>query len=147
MPTPRRCANARARSTDTPHGAPVSRSRPARIGLPRLIDARSVPVGAKRATRSAGRFMRTSPVNGCDDAALRTISIRSTGPRRMAIVDPLALSRLQHRLARFGRVGLAQLPTPLEPLPRLTAHLNGPRVWVKREDCTGLAFGGNKLRK
>ena len=63
------------------------------------------------------------------------------------IVDTAALSRLQQQLERIGRVGLAQLPTPLEPLPRLTAHLGGPRVWVKREDCTGLGFGGNKLRK
>src|SRR4029077_14693483 len=43
--------------------------------------------------------------------------------------------------------GLANLPTPLEPMKRLTAHLGGPRLWVKREDATGLGFGGNKLRK
>jgi len=42
---------------------------------------------------------------------------------------------------------LANLPTPLEPMKRLTAHLGGPRLWVKREDATGLGFGGNKLRK
>ena len=54
---------------------------------------------------------------------------------------------LEQRLDRFPRVGIAHLPTPLEPLPRLTAHLGGPRLWVKREDCTGLGFGGNKLRK
>src|SRR6187455_561438 len=42
---------------------------------------------------------------------------------------------------------LAALPTPLEPMRRLTAHLGGPRLWVKREDATGLGFGGNKLRK
>jgi L-cysteate sulfo-lyase len=65
----------------------------------------------------------------------------------MAIVDTAGLSRLQQQLERFARVGLAQLPTPLEPLPRLTAYLSGPRVWVKREDCSGLGFGGNKLRK
>ena len=50
-------------------------------------------------------------------------------------------------LDRFGRLGLAQLPTPLEPMKRLSAHLGGPNLWVKREDCTGLVFGGNKLRK
>lgn len=54
---------------------------------------------------------------------------------------------LEARLSRFPRVGLARLPTPLEPLPRLTAALGGPRLWVKREDCTGFGFGGNKLRK
>ncbi|MEM8744865.1 MAG: pyridoxal-phosphate dependent enzyme, partial [Pseudomonadota bacterium] len=51
------------------------------------------------------------------------------------------------RLARFPRLGLAHLPTPLEPLERLTAHVGGPRLWVKREDLTGVGFGGNKLRK
>lgn len=50
-------------------------------------------------------------------------------------------------LSRFPRVSLAHLPTPLEFLPRLTAHLNGPNIYVKRDDCTGLAMGGNKTRK
>ena len=54
---------------------------------------------------------------------------------------------LTDRLAAFPRLGLADLPTPLEPMKRLTAHLGGPRLWVKREDATGLGFGGNKLRK
>jgi len=56
-------------------------------------------------------------------------------------------STLGQRLASFPRLGLAQLPTPLEPMQRLTIHLGGPRLWVKREDATGLGFGGNKLRK
>lgn len=54
---------------------------------------------------------------------------------------------LADRLVVFPRLGLADLPTPLEPMKRLTAHLGGPRLWVKREDATGLGFGGNKLRK
>src|SRR4029077_18534900 len=44
-------------------------------------------------------------------------------------------------------LGLAHLPTPLEPLGRLSAFLGGPRIWVKREDASGIGFGGNKLRK
>lgn len=56
-------------------------------------------------------------------------------------------SSLEARLARFPRLGLTRLPTPLEPLPRLSAAIGGPRLWVKREDCTGFGFGGNKLRK
>src|SRR5271156_3093980 len=56
-------------------------------------------------------------------------------------------SSLFDRLAVFPRLGLADLPTPLEPMKRLTAHLGGPNIWVKREDATGLGFGGNKLRK
>lgn len=50
-------------------------------------------------------------------------------------------------LARFPRVKLCHAPTPLEPMPRLSAHLGGPQLWVKRDDCTGLATGGNKNRK
>ena len=55
-------------------------------------------------------------------------------------------------LARFNPVRFAHLPTPFEPLPGLTEHLarpggGGPAVWIKRDDCTGLAGGGNKTRK
>lgn len=53
----------------------------------------------------------------------------------------------RNRLERFPRVGLVHLPTPLEPMARLAAHLGGPTLWVKREDLTGLGLGGNKLRK
>jgi len=45
------------------------------------------------------------------------------------------------------RLPLAHLPTPLEPLPRLSAHLGGAEIWIKRDDQTGLAGGGNKTRK
>lgn len=51
------------------------------------------------------------------------------------------------QIAAFPRVALAHLPTPLERLPRLTEHLGGPEIFVKRDDCTGLATGGNKTRK
>jgi L-cysteate sulfo-lyase len=50
-------------------------------------------------------------------------------------------------LARFPRVRFAHLPTPLEPMPNLTRLLRGPQLYVKRDDCTGLATGGNKTRK
>lgn len=50
-------------------------------------------------------------------------------------------------LSRFPRVSLARLPTPIEPLPRLSAYLGGPQLHVKRDDLTGLGLGGNKLRK
>ncbi len=45
------------------------------------------------------------------------------------------------------RLKFAHLPTPIETLPRLTRALGGPRLLVKRDDQTGLAFGGNKTRK
>ena len=50
-------------------------------------------------------------------------------------------------LSRFARRHFAHLPTPLERLPRLSAHLGGPQIWIKRDDCTGLSTGGNKTRK
>ena len=45
------------------------------------------------------------------------------------------------------RLPLAHLPTPLEAMPRLSEALGGPRLWIKRDDLTGLATGGNKTRK
>jgi len=50
-------------------------------------------------------------------------------------------------LSRFPRVRLCHAPTPLEFMPRLTEALGGPALWIKRDDCTGLATGGNKTRK
>ena len=50
-------------------------------------------------------------------------------------------------LTSFPRVSLAHLPTSLELMPNLSKHLGGPEIWVKRDDCTGLATGGNKTRK
>lgn len=51
------------------------------------------------------------------------------------------------QLGNLPRVRLANLPTPLDEAPRLTEHLRGPRIWIKRDDLTGLAMGGNKARK
>ncbi|WP_327105218.1 1-aminocyclopropane-1-carboxylate deaminase [Nonomuraea glycinis] len=51
-------------------------------------------------------------------------------------------------LSDFPRHPLTFGPSPVHPLPRLTAHLGGASVWAKREDCnSGLAYGGNKTRK
>jgi len=50
-------------------------------------------------------------------------------------------------LSHLPRVGIAHLPTPLEEMPRLSRALRGPRLFIKRDDQTGLATGGNKTRK
>ncbi len=50
-------------------------------------------------------------------------------------------------LEPIARVSLGHFPTPLERLDRLSEFLGGPEIWIKRDDCTGLAFGGNKTRK
>lgn len=54
---------------------------------------------------------------------------------------------IESLLAPFPRTRLATLPTPVHPLTRLTDRLNGPELWLKRDDLTGLAGGGNKTRK
>ena len=59
---------------------------------------------------------------------------------------PIAAAALRERVARVPRVSLAKLPTPLDEAPRFSAALGGPRILIKREDLTGLAFGGNKTR-
>src|SRR5947209_16072753 len=59
------------------------------------------------------------------------------------ILTPDDLRRCAERLPR---VRLAHLPTPMEELPRFAKRLGGPRVFIKRDDCTGVLFGGNKTR-
>jgi len=50
-------------------------------------------------------------------------------------------------MKEISRLKFAHLPTPIEELPRLSEKLGGPKILVKRDDQTGLAFGGNKTRK
>jgi 1-aminocyclopropane-1-carboxylate deaminase len=51
-------------------------------------------------------------------------------------------------LSDFPRYPLMFGPSPVHPLERLSAHLDGAKIWAQREDCnSGLAFGGNKTRK
>src|SRR4051812_47050916 len=50
-------------------------------------------------------------------------------------------------MMNISRLHFAHLPTPVEALPRLSEALGGPRLLIKRDDQTGLAFGGNKTRK
>jgi len=57
------------------------------------------------------------------------------------------IQKLRSQIARLPRIRLVNLPTPLEEMRRLSEFLGGPRLWMKRDDLTGLAFGGNKERK
>ena len=63
-----------------------------------------------------------------------------------ASYDRTGLEELDARIRALPRVSLAHLPTPLDAAERLTEALGGPRIWLKREDATGLALGGNKAR-
>jgi 1-aminocyclopropane-1-carboxylate deaminase/D-cysteine desulfhydrase-like pyridoxal-dependent ACC family enzyme len=57
-----------------------------------------------------------------------------------------AMQDARARIARLPRVRFALLPTPMEEAPQLARRLGGPRIFVKRDDLTGVAFGGNKTR-
>ena len=59
---------------------------------------------------------------------------------------PLTTAQLREHVGRLPRYPLAHLPTPLEHVPRFSRVLGGPQISIKRDDCTGLAFGGNKAR-
>jgi 1-aminocyclopropane-1-carboxylate deaminase/D-cysteine desulfhydrase-like pyridoxal-dependent ACC family enzyme len=58
----------------------------------------------------------------------------------------LSADQLRQAAGRLPRVPLAHLPTPLEEAERFTRRLEGPRILIKRDDCTGMAMGGNKTR-
>jgi 1-aminocyclopropane-1-carboxylate deaminase/D-cysteine desulfhydrase-like pyridoxal-dependent ACC family enzyme len=59
----------------------------------------------------------------------------------------LTPAQVRQAVERLPRVRLAHLPTPLEEAPRFSQALRGPRVFLKRDDCTGLLLGGNKARQ
>lgn len=58
----------------------------------------------------------------------------------------VTIEELREKIDSFPRVRLAVLPTPLHEVPRLSAAIGGPRIFIKRDDLTGFAFGGNKTR-
>jgi D-cysteine desulfhydrase family pyridoxal phosphate-dependent enzyme len=58
----------------------------------------------------------------------------------------LSPKELERCVAQLPRLSLAHLPTPLEELPRFAERVGAPRLFIKRDDCTGLLFGGNKTR-
>lgn len=64
----------------------------------------------------------------------------------MATGRPITVAELKVALERVPRFPLGHLPTPLEPLRAVSNELGGPNVWIKRDDCTGFVFGGNKTR-
>jgi L-cysteate sulfo-lyase len=58
-----------------------------------------------------------------------------------------SLSEIKKRIDKFPRKNLVHLPTPLQKMENLSKELGGPEIFIKRDDLTGLAFGGNKSRK
>lgn len=62
------------------------------------------------------------------------------------VACPISAADFTGLIEQVPRVSLARLPTPLDDLPRLSRRLGGSRLFVKRDDLTGLALGGNKVR-
>lgn len=62
-------------------------------------------------------------------------------------MEPLSVSEIKKRIGKFSRKRLIHLPTPFQKLENLSQSLEGPEIFIKRDDLTGLAFGGNKSRK
>ena len=69
----------------------------------------------------------------------------ANSPDRRLIIH--SLSAWRQTMHQLPRIRIAHLPTPVEKMPRLAAVLGGPVLSIKRDDLTGLAFGGNKTRK
>src|SRR4051794_15513137 len=67
-------------------------------------------------------------------------------PEKRMIAKPLTTAELRQAATRLPRVPLGHLPTPFEDIARFAGRLEGPRVFIKRDDCTGLLMGGNKTR-
>lgn len=65
----------------------------------------------------------------------------------MSVANSVDVKESSHDLEQFPRISLCHQPTPIEPMMRLGAKLGGPNLYIKRDDCTGLATGGNKTRK
>jgi 1-aminocyclopropane-1-carboxylate deaminase/D-cysteine desulfhydrase-like pyridoxal-dependent ACC family enzyme len=107
-------------------------------------------------------YRLTDPATGAETAIARSMSAfcpvpttNSAGPIRLAIrpmirradTIPVMADRTRHILPELPRVELLDGPTPLQPMPRLSAALGGRvDMWIKREDLGPLAFSGNKLR-
>jgi 1-aminocyclopropane-1-carboxylate deaminase/D-cysteine desulfhydrase-like pyridoxal-dependent ACC family enzyme len=79
---------------------------------------------------------------------MRLVKAHAFKPLSGAVMTAATLTtqELRQRVARLPRVDLAHLPTPLEEVPRFAEQVGGVRIFLKRDDCTGLLFGGNKTR-
>lgn len=63
------------------------------------------------------------------------------------MIDQGKVELFQAKLDQYEAVGLVTTPTPLHFLPKLSKYLDGPKIWVKRDDATHISSGGNKMRK
>ena len=92
--------------------------------------------------------------NGIRDDGFQTASNIQSETSRLCptaektdMIDKYALADLLARLEKLPRASLALLPTPIQPLNNFGKSLDGPELWMKRDDLSGLEGGGNKTRK
>src|SRR5579884_3588740 len=106
---------------------------------------------------SGGIVAHPRPAIVADDLSCYTPRQSSSARRRVTLkrrdevstipaTARLSADQIRERIARLPRVRLAFTPTPLEEVPRFSEALAGPRILIKRDDLTGFAFGGNKVR-
>ena len=91
------------------------------------------------------RFVAVTAVLSFSTLVLGSCGGAGAGDLEGDTTDPMTV--FDDAVGRFEQAPLAHLPTPFEEMPTLAAELGGPRLFVKRDDQTGLAFGGNKARK
>jgi D-cysteine desulfhydrase family pyridoxal phosphate-dependent enzyme len=104
----------------------------------------------EKVARSPANAQRQPALSRSFGRRYNRLAIREEGDPvsdKAAAPDSSPRETLQARIDALARVRLAHLPTPLDHCPRLSAALGGPEIWVKRDDLTGLAFGGNKTRQ
>lgn len=93
------------------------------------------------------RSIKSGMALAAESAVLSTLTSCTTSRmiKKSGRVNPHSLTKKISN--NFRRVKIAHIPTPIEYLKVLSSELNGPRIFIKRDDQTGLAFGGNKTRK
>jgi D-cysteine desulfhydrase family pyridoxal phosphate-dependent enzyme len=103
-------------------------------------------IGAAVVAASADiKHLSPAPMKGDPSPAGRLFFLHASARPARHVCHHQGFSTMD--LSHLPRTPMAFLPTPLHPLPRLSKHLGGPSLWTKRDDQTGLAFGGNKTRK
>src|SRR5882724_7634684 len=109
----------------------------------------STAAGACPTNRSRGRYSFRTTAIRCT-SGISGFSRSNPSPPRGSNMPPctgqLTTAELREAIDRLPRFPLGHFPTPLEPAARFSKALGGPQVYIKRDDCTGLAFGGNKTR-
>jgi len=80
----------------------------------------------------------------CHPLSRTTLEPRKPSLKRIRYASDASLEK---RIKKFPKVRIANLPTPLEKMNNLSEELKGPMLFIKRDDETGLALGGNKARK